>query len=497
MGASIRQKHDALQAPWTAALPVAASALFFLALIAYNFVDIDLWHQLALIRDSLAAGHLLRQDPYAYVPTIRPWIDHEWGAGAIAYLGITRLGPRWILILKFGAALVTAAACVLHARLTSTDIRLFAICAPLAFFLMRLGFLSTVRAQVYSFSFTAVLLCLLALDRRGIRTWIVPWLLVFPLWVNLHAGFVVGIAIVIVHVVEQVFRGSAWRHLLLAIIAMLLAILINPYGFGYLHYLHRALFMARPYSPEWRSFLTLGTPLVTAFVVALLVAVYAAWKTGWRNVPGLPILLVTAIEGALHRKLMPLFAIAWLCYLPSFLQRTEIGTWWLRFCARRRNFMSLAWAGFACLCIFAAIRQRPWQLSVPQPIYPVGPVLYLQEQKFSGNLMVPFRLGAFVSWKLYPAVKVSLDSRYEVTYSDAVMKTGFDLYNARPGWQSTLAASSTDAVLLPKDAPLLTAIPSVGWRPVYADREFEIYIRPALTLPLTDWSARSFVGTFP
>ena len=37
---------------------------FLCQLIAYNFVDIDIWHQMALIRESLAAGrHLLKADP--------------------------------------------------------------------------------------------------------------------------------------------------------------------------------------------------------------------------------------------------------------------------------------------------------------------------------------------------------------------------------------------------------------------------------------------------
>jgi hypothetical protein len=45
---------------WQRVASIAGPALFFLALISYNFVDIDLWHQLALIRESLRAGHLLR-----------------------------------------------------------------------------------------------------------------------------------------------------------------------------------------------------------------------------------------------------------------------------------------------------------------------------------------------------------------------------------------------------------------------------------------------------
>ena len=53
---------------------------FLLAEVAFNFVDIDIWHQMNLIRASLAAGHLLTQDPFSYVPTVRPMIQHEWGS---------------------------------------------------------------------------------------------------------------------------------------------------------------------------------------------------------------------------------------------------------------------------------------------------------------------------------------------------------------------------------------------------------------------------------
>jgi hypothetical protein len=482
---------------WTVALALAGCAAFFFSLIAYNFVDIDIWHEMALIRGSLAAGHLLKQDPYSYVPTLHPWIDHEWGAGALAYLGTMWLGPRWILVLKFVAAFATLAACTLRARISATDLRLVALCAPLALFLMHLGLLATVRAQAYSFAFTALLLCLLEIDRHGLRGWIPPWLILFPIWPNLHAGFVVGIGIVVLHALEQASHGFRWRHLLLAAAGMVLEIFLNPYGFSYFHYLRRALFMARPYSPEWRSFLTLTPPLATAFALALLVAFYSAWRGGWRCAQGLPIVVATAIEGALHRKLMPLFAIVWLCYVPSYLQQTAIGAWWLRFYSSRRKFMSLGWAGLACLCLLAAVRQNPWKLSIPQPPYPVGPVLYLHQQKFTGNLVVPFRIGAFVTWKLYPAVKVSLDSRYEVTYSDMVMKQIFDFYDGRPGWQSTLSAYPSDAVLVPKDAPVLTLLGSNGWHRVYSDPDFEIQVRPGITLPVIDGSASSLEGTFP
>src|SRR5579864_2314992 len=196
---------DQERGPWLCWLPLVACALFFCALISYNFVDIDIWHQMALIRESLAAGHLLTVDVYAYTPTIRPWVDHEWGAGAIAYFLTAWLGSRSIVLLKFTAALGTLLVCFFCARRRGADIRLFTVCTPLAIFLMYLGFFSTVRAQVYSFFLAALLLWLLELDREENRKWILPWLLIFPAWINLHAGFVVGIGFVALHLAEEAY----------------------------------------------------------------------------------------------------------------------------------------------------------------------------------------------------------------------------------------------------------------------------------------------------
>lgn len=470
---------------------------FLCQLIAYNFVDIDIWHQMALIRESLSAGHLLRADPYAYTPTVRPWIDHEWGAGAIAYFATKWFGSRSIVVLKFLLALGTGLASWRCSETRRSDFRLFGICAPIAIFLAYLGFFATIRAQAYSFFLTAVLLLFLELDRHGSRKWMIAWLFIFPLWVNLHAGFVVGLGMTGLHVIEELLRRRPVRHLLFFLGGTSLEIFLNPYGVRYFGYLRRALVMQRPYAPEWGAVWGLGTAWTACFIAAVLLALYGTWAIGWHHAPGVFVLAATAAEAALHRKLLPLFAIAWLCYVPSYLQGTGLGKLWVEFAQRRSRFLSVAWIAFAVVCAVAAVRQKPWDLVVPQPPYPVGPVQYLAKQNFAGNLMAPFRLGAYVSWKLYPAVKVSLDSRYEVSYPDTVVKQVFDFYEAHPDWRAALQAFPTDAVLVPEDSPLANLMPETGWRCVYLDRQFQIYARPGLALQMQDWSSRTFNGVFP
>jgi hypothetical protein len=255
--------------------------------------------------------------------------------------------------------------------------------------------------------------------------------------------------------------------------------------------------MARPYAPEWGPVWSLGSVWTAAFIAAVLVTIYSAWSIGWRGAPGALILAATAVEAAIHRKLLPLFAVAWLCYVPGYLQEAALGKWWTKFAQRRGRFLSAAWIVFACVCVVAAIRQKPWDLVVPQPLYPVGPVRYLAKQKFAGNLMVPFRQGAYVSWKLYPAVKVSLDSRYEVAYPDAIVKQIFDFYEGRPGWLSTLRDFPTDAVLIPREAPISRLMQETDWHRVYTDQQFQIYAPPRSPLQVQDWGSTLFQGVFP
>ncbi|HEY3975297.1 MAG TPA: hypothetical protein VGM18_20005 [Candidatus Sulfotelmatobacter sp.] len=497
MTSNVRQKSaESLQ--WAIWLGLGS---LFCALISYNFADIDIWHEMALIRESLAAGHLLKADPYAYTPTIHPLVDHEWGAGLIAYFLTARLGSSSLIVLKFLLALGTAFLCVQCSKMRGTDFRLLGICAPLPIGLMYLGFFSVLRAQAYSFFFTALLLMLWEFDDRfddrRACTWVLAWLAVFPVWLNVHGGFVIAIALTGLHIVEQLLRRNPVRRPLLLLGGMCAEVLFNPYGVAYVSYLKRALSMARPYAAEWGPVWTLGEPLTAGFMAAVLVGAYAVASAGLRQTSGILVLSATMLEAALHRKLLPFFAIAWLCYVPSYLQQSRAGIWLLHFAQKRSRFMQAAWIALACICLTASTRQEPWKLNVPQPIYPVGAVQYLARQHFAGNLMTPFRLGAYISWKLFPAVKVSLDSRYEVAYPDDVVQRVFTFYDARPGWRAMLDGSATDAVLVPRGAPVEKLMSGTNWTRTYADQEFEIYVRPGIRLPFEDWSAASFRGVFP
>lgn len=123
--------------------------------------------------------------------------------------------------------------------------------------------------------------------------------------------------------------------------------------------------------------------------------------------------------------------------------------------------------------------------------------------------MVPFDAGAYVSWNLYPNVKVSMDSRFEVAYSIKSVTDNINFYSANEGWQDTLARYSTDAILVPRWSKVEIILrqnttqkspdSSTIWIPVYIDDGYSLYMRSYFEheYPIEDMSGTRIIGTFP
>lgn len=119
--------------------------------------------------------------------------------------------------------------------------------------------------------------------------------------------------------------------------------------------------------------------------------------------------------------------------------------------------------------------------------------------------MVPFDHGAYVSWRLFPAVKVSIDSRYEVAYPPDLLEENLAVYLSPATTRSELKRYPTDAILVPTWTPLAQQLRDADsdlrddWQSVYRDDAFELYVSVdrAAALPLTDRCHETIDGEFP
>ncbi len=476
------------------AIVILAAVLTLAARTSISKVDYDIWHEMALAREIIASGQAPKADIFAYTPTSTPFVHHEWGAGVVAYLLATQFGPTGILVLKYVLVAAMAALCVLCGRRRGGPFENWAILVIPASWIVGIGYMP-VRAQAYSFAAAAALFWCLYRDDEGSRKWIVPWLLFFPIWANLHGGCSVAFTIIGAHWVERILVRKPHAHLLGVAGAMLALLLINPYGADYPVYLWRALGMARPNITEWRPIWLHDQALIYPYAICLAVTAYA-FIDALRRRAGLPfgsaVVGLMAIAGTKHVKLAPFFAAAFIAFVPAWLAATPVGRWMASVNRNWRDVAAAPWMAWIVALAASGVLTGgdTFRIAVPGSspdnsdtrLYPAGAVEYLRDRKFAGNLMTPFEMGAYCMWKLHPAVRVSLDSRYELVFSNELFDEHRAFYDAKPGWERTLNAYGTDAALIPVKAKVARAMPSSGWTRVYSDPAYEVYARPGLSL---------------
>lgn len=473
-------------------------------------VDLDVWHAMALARESVRLGHVPLADCFAYVPTVYPSVQHELGFGLLMYGLTSAFGGVVLVVLRYLLVLALVGLCLTNARRRGATWPALMFLAPVFLLLIEHGF-SPIRAQLFSFLFTAVLLYFFELDRQGKRWWLPVWLGVFVLWVNLHGGFVVGAGLFLFHWIEQLCRKQPHWHLFVTGLLLIPLVACTPYHFYYYSYLAHALTMPRPHVSEWGKLWEIAPPgQLAVYVLSLAVLFYAVYQTGWRRAVGLPLIIITALAALNAHRLLCFYAVVWFTYTPGYLARTAVGEAMGDNWNQRRAFHIVFW-GVVCVYFLALlVPLQPWRARVPgfavkgnnrHVLYPVGVVEYLRQHHFEGNLLVDFDRGAFVMWKLYPHVKVSMDSRYEVAYPPEVEEEQYRFQLAESGWQDLLKKRgyrSTDAMLIVRDLPIGKVIDELpGWKRVYDDDEFMLYVPQDSMLPYQDRRGEKIEGTYP
>ncbi len=488
------------------ALPVCLLCFLFYR-TSVSVVDLDLWHEMALARESIQQGSVPWTDDFAYSPTVETIVHHEWAMGLIA-LGVgTAFGSSGLIGLKLILIFGLAVLCWRIASQRCSSMIQLAIAAGLAIALADASF-ATVRAQMFSYLFAAMLIGGFELDRQGRRWWLVAFVCAFPAWVNIHGGALVGAALLGAHWFEQLVRRQPHWHLIGGGIALIPMAAINPWGFEYHCYLVHAMSMPRPAINEWLPLWYGGNEqTVFAYAVTAFIVVAYARQVGWHRMQGIVIVLATSLTAMKSIRFLPFFAIAVAVYLPSYLQYTRLGETLEQYWKRWSNQFSIAMVVLACaFSIFSASNEpfvaivpgQPSSMARQQLYYPVGAVEYLRANRFVGNVLTSYNHGSYVSWKLHPQAKVFIDSRYEVAYPLDRIDEQTEFFLAQPNWRDVLERYPHDIVLIPTSEPIYLKMKSEpDWKQVYRDTAFAIFADKSTDLPTLALEQPAYAGCFP
>ena len=224
-----------------AAASFLLGSLFLYPISEFNRLDHDLLHELCLARETVDTGRVPWRDSFAYTATVYPVVHHEWGTGLLIYslVVLGGWGATGLMATKFALSFATFGLTVRASRRSGGAWGVIVMLSVVAIVLASIGF-QTIRAQLLTLLFTAILLNLFALDRRGNVRWTWFWLVLYIIWLNLHAGFLVGVGLFGCHLIERTLFcfheqrsvSGTWRqtrHLFLTLGAMAVLWLVNPY----------------------------------------------------------------------------------------------------------------------------------------------------------------------------------------------------------------------------------------------------------------------------
>jgi hypothetical protein len=501
-------------------LPSLTDILFISLLCAtYGFLgphllsDSDIgWH----IRNGeqiLATHSVPKTDYFSYTMAGRPWYAWEWlydaTIAAIHHLG----GLNGVVFFSaFIFALTFALLFRLALRRQGT--------LPVA---LGLTLLSAVAASIHllarphlvTWLFTLVWFDRLDRYQRGESRHLSVLPLLMLAWVNLHGGFLVGLALL-----AMFLAGNIWtrltsssrhrralaqqrlRHLGIIVLPTLAATLITPYG--YRLYVHVSGYLGDKFlmdsiseflSPNFhvvqvKAFAllliaTLGTVAmnVRARVLDVLVIAFAVWAGLYatRNIPLAGILLTLTVSPLLGAALHSLPVQKGLAATLR-RQASRIGAFAVRMGAVEKRLVGHCFPALVVILMVLTVagQGRSAQgtaMAFSEKLMPVQAAEFMAQNGIRDHFFSPDSWGGYFIYRLYPNVRLMVDDRHDL-YGAQFMRDYLTILQVGPGWRSLLDANHVRWVVVPSESSLANTLRVArDWRTIHEDGTAAIFER--------------------
>jgi hypothetical protein len=456
---------------------LAALFLGLFAMAARNVTDPDVWWHLKTGQYIAEHKSVPHTDPFSFTRAGEPWVAHEWLTEILLY-ELERTTGFGGLIMTF-AAIISAAFFLLYLRCGRAPYvaGITTLCAAWATIPVW-----GVRPQVLSLLLTSLWLLILERSERSPKLlwWTLPITL---LWVNLHAGFALGLAL------SALFLAGEWieralgypsqnpsrlRTAALILLLDLLIVPLNPNGLRMFSYPIEALRSPamQNYIAEWASPNFHRAEYWPVLLIVLATFATLSWSPLKLRPRDLLLLLVSLYAALCSIRLIPLFVL-----IAVPLISTRLGKWprsnsrpqsALGARAALNGAILLAMAIFAAVHVAQVIRIQP---QAEMQHFPSRAVAFLQTHSPSARIFNHYDWGGYLIWRLYPSTPVFIDGRADL-YGQELLDQFANTYQLKGTWQQPLRQWSIDTVLVPPDSALATGLrSSPDWTVSYEDSQ--------------------------
>ena len=460
------------------------SAIFYISIRPIN--DPDFWWHLRSGQLMEETQTIPRTDPFSWSAQGNPWITHEWLSEQIIYQ-LYSVGSFQLLVITF-SLIITVAYFFGYKRCPSDSM------PYVAGFSLLLGALASrslwgVRPQMITLLFTSVFLFLLdSYLKTGNGKKLIPIPIIMLLWVNLHAGYILGIAVELTYVagllLELVFvkfvrkenldkDATGKLKLLLGVVAASLLVMpINPAGLRIFTYPFQTLFDSamQKYIQEWLS--PDFHELIWLPLALMILALIGTGMTGKHRTSITKVILTLGFGFAALRSMrhVPLFAIVVIPILAEQISNLVKIRASVQTPSRLMGWVNtILVIAVAVVTILALVQLPAQQQEAEAKNYPKAAADWIAENQPEGKLFNSYNWGGYLIWRLYPEYPVYIDGRADL-YGGTFLTNYMDIYSATSGWEEKLNQENIDIVFVEGDSRLADALKqSPNWEIAYED----------------------------
>ncbi len=450
-------------------------------------------------------------DPFSFPNQGKPWTLHEWLFEYFLYLLHSHTGLYGVKLLT--SALLTLAVFIVYRSAVSLggNKYLLLLLSGISFYLLsRFGL---PRPQIFTYLFLAIYLYILLGFKYRSYSVRLTWIpLIMILWVNIHAGYVIGLVLLVIFILAELFDrnfSTDFRDqpdmpltpLLVATLLCIVASLLNPYTYHHLLYpFYMMSLSAHDLIVEWKS-PNFHLPVFKLYL--LYVFSYIFLRNYVRKAPqfleiALPLSMI--ILSLISRRHIP---IATLTLLPFFSLTLHESVKSFHLPPRFKALHSIK--KYLTIHHQENILQKPGKLSLlhtwllmsslialtlfyhnitdkrieyyESERLPVGAVNFIKEMGIKGNVLNQFGAGGYLINSLYPSSKVFIDGRADlhgtrhVSISKTIMTTG-------PNWEKYFNEYNFDYIICSNSAPITWHLSQTDeFSLIYRDLRNSIYLK--------------------
>ncbi len=430
------------------------------------------WH-IAAGRWMIDNWAVLRIDPFSYTFAGHPWHTHEWLAEiamALAYVGAGWSG----VVLLFGAT--TALTAGMLARHLSARLGGLGLIVTLILSLACLAGSLLARPHLLALPLLELWTAGLVIARAEGRAPSFKLLPLMVLWANLHASFLIGLALAGAFALEAVWqqptpRAGALKTWGLFCALALLGAMLTPFGVGGLIFPFKLMAMGSLQRiAEWQptDFRTLQ-PLAFAVAAALYVLLSRGVKVAPLRIAILLGLLYLALIHMRHQMLIAIVAPLLLAEPLGQALQASPSPQPLRYTKRIAFAIALVFMGLSAFRLLLPLERSDGETT------PGAAYAHLPEALTKTPVFNDYAFGGFL---IFNETRPFIDSRAEL-YGDKFLHQYADLIRPdKAALTATLAKYHVRWTILAPNNPAVGAMDAMtGWHRLYADRWAVIHVR--------------------